>query len=374
MINDILKNNQGQLNITEIKQLIDKCILVLDSAEKYMSEYRQDNATKQSALEKMYNAQLNSYDQATLLNAFNSDKQNISEQALKMKTMEALKEGYALISELSALIMNRPIEYTILTSGRVSGEHVLGQSTLTLDQLLDESSLEFSKAGGIGLKVTATKKNIESALRSLKLEQQMDQRLNNRSVFSNMKLMQLNDNQKNTWSDLVEIGENASAKVLNDKGNWVRSTKYGLNFGVISESFMELYRNKITPTRGYNLIHSFYYNLLEKGRNNLAYYKGPDVSYIDDFGNRKNEQIKSLTAYTGKGRFDIATLSNVLFPLRKLQSIFSDSTIMEEQLTEKLQQEFTAKSGEGDRPWNQTVSEEVHGFLDDVFGMNYYST
>jgi hypothetical protein len=43
-----------------------------------------------------------------------------------MKTMEALKEGYALISELSALIMNRPIEYTILTSGRVSGEHVLG--------------------------------------------------------------------------------------------------------------------------------------------------------------------------------------------------------------------------------------------------------
>jgi hypothetical protein len=56
MINDILKNNQGQLNITEIKQLIDKCILVLDSAEKYMSEYRQDNATKQSALEKMYNA------------------------------------------------------------------------------------------------------------------------------------------------------------------------------------------------------------------------------------------------------------------------------------------------------------------------------
>jgi hypothetical protein len=52
---------------------------------------------------------------------------------------------------------------------------------------------------------------------------------------------------------------------------------------------MELYRNKITPTRGYNLIHSFYYNLLEKGRNNLAYYKGPDVSYIDDFGNRKNE-------------------------------------------------------------------------------------
>lgn len=373
MIQSILKNNKGQLDIEKIKKLINDCIITLDSAQQYMREYKKEGAIKSSALRQMYNTQLEKYGKEKLMNAISEDKKNINEEMLKKKTMEALKKGYALISELSALIMDRPIEYSIITAGRVSGEHVLSQSTLTLDQLLDDSSLEFSKAGGIGLKVVAAKKDIESALKSLKTETKMDQRLNNRNIFANAKLMQLNTNQKNMWSDLVEIGENASTKVQNDKGNWVRTTKYGLNFGVITESFMGSYRNKMTSAGGYNLIHSFYYKLLEKGRNNLAYYKGPDISYIDDFGNRKNEQIKSLTSYTSKGRFDIATLSNVLAPLKDLESIFSDSTLIQENLNERLAQEFTAKPREGDRPWNEAVSAEVHAFLDETFGMNHFT-
>ena len=374
MIQSILKNNKGQLDITQIQELINDCILTLDSAQRYMSEYRKKGATKSSALQQMYNAQLKKHDQATLLNAISEDKENINEEMLKKKTMEALKKGYALISELSALIMNRPIEYSIITAGRVSGEHVLSQSTLTLDQLLNDSSLEFSKAGGIGLKVIAAKKDIESALESLKTETKMNQRLNNRNIFANAKLMQLNTNQENMWSDLVKIGEKASTKVLNDKGNWVRTAKYGLNFGVITEAFMRGYRKKMTPPKdGYNLIHSFYYELLQEGRNNLAYYKGPDIPYVDDFGNKKNEQIKSLTAYTSKGRFDVATLSNVLNPLKDLKSIFSDPALIQENLNERLAYEFTAKPGEGDRSWNEAVSAEVHAFLDETFGMNYFT-
>ena len=40
MIQSILKNNKGQLDITQIQELINDCILTLDSAQRYMSEYR----------------------------------------------------------------------------------------------------------------------------------------------------------------------------------------------------------------------------------------------------------------------------------------------------------------------------------------------
>jgi hypothetical protein len=83
---------------------------------------------------------------------------------------------------------------------------------------------------------------------------------------------------------------------------------------------MDSYRNGYSGvSSGYGRIHSSYYNMLEKGRNNLAYYKGGDVEYLDSNGKIISEQIKSLTSFTSTSRFDVATLSNVLTPLTHLQ-------------------------------------------------------
>jgi hypothetical protein len=42
-------------------------------------------------------------------------------------------------------------------------------------------------------------------------------------------------------------------------------------------------------------------------------------------------------------------------------------------LMESLNKEFTAENGEGDRKWNEAISSEVHNFLDETFGMNYFT-
>jgi hypothetical protein len=58
------------------------------------------------------------------------------------------------------------------------------------------------------------------------------------------------------------------------------------------------------------------YALLEKGRNNLAYYLGGDIT-----DNGVDYQVKTLSAYGKVGRFDVATLSNVITPLKQILSL-----------------------------------------------------
>ena len=123
-----------------------------------------------------------------------------------------------------------------------------------------------------------------------------------RAVLSKMQTMEMDENDKQVWKDLTSVAEQTRGS-------------YGINYGTAIESFMRYYRKKDSYiASGITSIESkrgIYDDLLEQGRNNLPYYYGGDIEY----GSRHSEQIKSMTGFTRKSRFDVATLSNVLTPL-----------------------------------------------------------
>jgi hypothetical protein len=89
------------------------------------------------------------------------------------------------------------------------------------------------------------------------------------------------------------------------------------NYGQLAESFMEYY---FTPPDDFEDTVEYIYNLLEKGRNNLAYYLGADINA----GSAGLWQIKALSTYGSRGRADVATLTNVLTPLKAIQAMLAN--------------------------------------------------
>lgn len=364
-VNALTAKNQP-LPIEDIIALIDQCVFTLESANKYMKQYSKLE-DKQTALMQMKIAQLQNGNYSDVLKTQLND---ISEQKLKQDTTEALIKGYTLVTKLAELVTNRSLNYTIVIAGSKGQSSTLASSTLTLEELLSDASLDFGKQG-IGLSIRSSQKTIQNALAALNANGTTGNRYKT-NVLSKMKSIQLTNQQSSLWEDLKMIGD--AAVVETDQGK--HKTKYGINYGTVIESFMDVYRNGYNGvSSGYNKIHSSYYTMLEKGRNNLAYYKGGDVEYIDSNGKKISEQIKSLTSFTSKSRFDVATLSNVLTPLTNLQTIFTNyqSNPNESVLMEALNKEFTANPGEGDRRWDDAISSEVHKFLDETFGMNYFT-
>ena len=264
---------------------------------------------------------------------------------LKLKVIDAqlklaLMEGYSTVNLMRAYFFGE-IEYKILSIGKYSGEDVILEAHPTLEDLYKSVTLENSLRGGIKLKITETARQFE---RSVKILENSESQLTMaNSVLNQMSIVQLNEKERNMWKIFVDLKERLDG---------IKGAR--LNFGNMGESFVTYQLEDIEITVD-NI-----YELLEKGRNNLAYYLGADVD---------NFQVKTLSTYGKIGRADIATLSNVINPLQELADIILKGANPAE-VKQTIEEFFTPHNGEGDRPFKDEVSEkvrkEIAGALKDI--------
>ena len=325
--------------INDLIALIEECTETLEKADHYMKEIQRGEET---TLQKMMEAQIEGKPMYANIGA--------AKTALKMQTIQALIEGYSLVTQLREMVTGQSIGYTVV----VGGGTTVAKAELNLEELLSSANLDFGR-NGIGLSIRSTEKQINRMLSRIDKGEDLTSKYK-RAVFSKMQTMEMDETDKQVWKDLTAVAERT-------RGG------YGINYGTAIESFMQYYRNKdsyIASGITSESKRGIYYDLLEKGRNNLPYYYGGDVEY----GSGYSEQIKGMTGFTSKSRFDVATLSNVLTPLQSIKQTlytFRDSGgsgILEEQ----LQQQFTANDGQGDRPCQDAVRNEVQSMLTEMFG------
>lgn len=340
----------GLIDISKILDMVDECIKNLEEAQRYMDEIENHNNT---LLEEMTKAQL----QESGLKR--SASQNV---ALKNKTMKSLMEGYALVTKLREAVTGETIQYNVLL-GHSNAK--VASATLNLEQMLSSANLDFGTTG-IGLSIRTTEKQITNLMKKLNNPNSDLSKIYSKSVFQQMKEVQLNATDKQVWNNLMNMTDAASGKT------------HGINYGNAIESFMEYYRNKDTYVNQgifkQGSKKGIYYNLLEKGRNNLAYYYGGDINYNVN-GQKYSEQIKGMTSYTKRSRIDVATLSNVLTPLKMIRSTMENfSTFGPDILEQQLKEQFTATEGQGDRLFQDEVKQSVESMLDNIFGSQGYSS
>lgn len=350
-ISKMISNSKppGLIDINKILDMVDECIKNLTEAQEYMDQVEQYN---NSLLEKMSKAQLQE----------SGLKMSASENvALKNKAMKSLMEGYALVTKLREVVTGESIKYNIILG---SNNTQVASATLNLEQMLSSANLDFGVTG-IGLSIRTTEKQITNLMKRLNDPNSNLSKSYSKSVFQKMKNVQLNATDKQVWNNLMNMVDTD-----------VR--KHGINYGNAIESFMEYYRNKdIYVNQGIfkqNSKKSIYYNLLEKGRNNLAYYYGGDITYNQN-GQLYSEQIKGMTSYTKRSRIDVATLSNVLTPLKMIRSTMENFAVFgPEVLEQQLKEQFTATEGQGDRPFQNEIKQSVESMLDGIFGPQGYSS
>lgn len=244
-----------------------------------------------------------------------------------------LMEGVAIVELVRQKITGEVIHYKIAAIGLdKQGQEIIVEKHPSLAEVLRQTTLEDSS--GISLKITQTRAQFNELINQLEIEEKEDIIKNN--ALKKMQRVQLNDQQKIIWNLLKEIRV-SSGKVL--------------TYGQIYESLQAYQGEPIT--------HETLFNLVQKGINNLPYYKGPDIDL-----NGTLFQLKTLTTLSQKegaiGRFDIATLSNVLTPLKEIRKMLSPLDI------EKLKKFFNPKQGEGNRKLNQDLSVKIDNIIDDL--------
>lgn len=253
-------------------------------------------------------------------------KKDIIEGYTNQQLKLALMEGYATVNLMRAYFFGE-IEYKILTIGEYSGQDVILEAHPTLADLFKSAS--FDPGSGV-LKITETKKQFEKIMQQLEDDEKKLKMAN--PVLSQMEQVQLSTQDRNMWKMFVDL----KTRLESIQGA-------ALNYGNMAESFVTYQLEDLAMTVD-NV-----YDLLEKGRNNLAYYLGADVG---------NYQVKALSTYGKVGRADIATLSNVINPLKELRTIITNGS-SPSQIAEKIKEFFTAKEGQGDRPFSEAVGVKV---------------
>ena len=341
-----------EMKQSDLYSRISQIISMLNDAENNLKARRE--IKKLQAAAKELKIQLGGYHEGTGTENLEETKAALElanqqlEQAkadLKVKVVNAqlklaLMEGYSTVNLMRAYFFGE-IEYKILSIGKYSGEDVILEAHPTLEDLYKSVTLENSARGGIGLKITETAKQFE---RSMKILENSESQLTMaNSVLNQMSRVQLNERDRNMWKVFVDLKE----RLDGIKGARV-------NFGNMAESFVTYQLEDIEMTVD-NV-----YELLEKGRNNLAYYLGADVD---------NFQVKALTTYGKTGRADIATLSNVINPLKELADIILHG-VNPAEVKQTIEEFFTPHDGQGDRPFKDEVSEkvrkEIEGALKDI--------
>lgn len=332
--------SQGTQEMREDSALIarmDACIKVLEHAAQNL-KYRRALKTVSENLKKANTGtEARNETDRILANArktIDTATNDIKKQANRIELKMALIEGYIIVNKLREYFYE-PIEYKIISIGQASGTNVLLEANPTMAELLSNVQLENSMRGGIALKITETSAQFNATIRNLDQANKRSAMAN--TILSQMKQVQLNPNEQNLWDAFIELKERLSD---------IDGAR--INFGNITESFIS------HLTESEQITVDYVYDLLQKGRNNLAYYLGGDVG---------DYQVKALSAYGKTGRADVATLSNVLNPLRELRMLLTKSG----DITESVKQFFTPGVGQGDRNFSveaeNAIRKEIEGVL-----------
>lgn len=341
-------------NIKTLLQLSQQCISVLETAQNYYKN--QITLDSSSALENMANTQLT---KKPVNRSLQQASSNISKSDLRKKTKQALMAGYTLVNRMRAFSTGEEIQYEIVVAGKK-----LASAHLSMDELLESATLDFSK-NGIALRVARSSKILENLINSIDNDNVDLSKKYNQPMMQNMRYIKMSEQDSHIWQQLVSIKEGLDAEKLKMDIKGIEASGFTLNYGNLIEAFMEYYYNKEEYQFDEEHGLSSYYKLLEKSRNDLAYYYGPDIE-------NQNLQIKGLSTQGSTGRFDIATLSNVLTPLKQIRDLLAHLSSDEQRATvlkEKLKNKFTVGPGAGDRPFKDDIKNIVKNIISEKTGL-----
>lgn len=261
----------------------------------------------------------------------------------------ALMEGYIIVTQLREQLLET-IDYKVLAVGRgADGSPVLFESHPTLQELLSAANFDGSS---FTLRVNLSCNQFQNLL--AQIDQQSKKNVFKHSILNKMSQVQLNSDQASMLENLLNI----SLALSDVKGA-------GMNKGQAIESFEEYFLND-GGNRSSDV--DYIYSLLEKGRNNLAYYKGPDIRSASGLF-----QVKTLSVYGDKdkegssGRFNAVVLSSVLQPLIMIRDELSamKGVLDSSTLTSKI---FLEKEGEGDHLFEEKVGRVVKNVIKQEIG------
>lgn len=334
------ESSKLKFDIQPLKDRVDKCIFILEQAKLELAA-RQTVKTKKNLLASLNKNPPDNYVETLqeakdslkiAQDALEEVKQQVKENASRQDIRWAIMEGYTIVTLLREKIVGEKIDYKIMATGvDGSGQEVLLESNPSLAEVLMASKLDPTS---MSVRLTITQHQFQKMLTDLDHSDSVKSLRN--SVLSKMKRVQLDNDQAKMWDTFVAIREGLET---------IEGAR--TNFGQLTESFVEYMESDEEITDTLDTI----YSLLEKGRNNLAYYLGADVNASSLW------QVKALSVHGSTGRADVATLTNVLNPLREISSFLG--TLTGGALILALQQFFTPSKGQGDRPFDEKVGEKV---------------
>lgn len=331
---------QNSYDFEDLKERIDTVINVLNEAK---IEYR--------AKQQLIHLKKNNVDSASDMwknaeQALADARQNlIDKEYTRNRIASALRQGYIIIVQLREQITGEKIRYEVIATGNVNGNPVLLRGDPSLADILRASNLD---TRNFALRVTMTEKQFNTVLKSLEAKGTAKDLKN--SVLNKMAKIQLSAEQQVMWSRLSESKQQLEEKVH-------------LNYGQISEAFVE-YLN----TDNFNIDNiDQVYSLLEKSTNVLKYYKGPDVVGKSENGSQDLMQVKALSllgksneSQSAIGRFDVATLTNVLNPLTEIRKMIDT---VESTYPQDLENYFKASEKEGERKFKPELEQTIKSTL-----------
>ena len=329
-IESLLSGKEVSITDSKIIKRINVCIRILTEASKVLKA--QENFKRK---QQQYKESLDKKNDKTLQKKITQDfqkagkaldkiKQSVSKKYNRKEIRLAIAEGYIIVTQIREQL-NETIDYKIMSVGYDGEKAVLFESQPTLAQVLSATQFD-SSSFALKLEMTASQFNT-----ILKMSQDTDKisKVKN-SVLAQMKRVTLTTEQENMWNVFLETKKSLD----NIQGAM-------LNYGQLVESFEEyLICSKEDPQMEEI---DYIYSLLEKGRNNLAYYLGADVDKY---------QIKTLSTLGSIGRADVALLTNVLNPLTQIKE-----KIVEFNTNPNLLKNYFQKTSktQGDRPFEKEL-------------------
>ena len=338
-IESVLSGKEVSITDSKIIKRINVCIRILTEASKVLKA-QENFKRKQQQYKESLGKENNKTLQKKIIQDFQKAdkalgkiKQSVSKKYNRKEIRLAIAEGYIIVTQIREQL-NEAIDYKIMSIGYDGGKTVLFESQPTLAQVLSATHFD-SSSFALKLEMTASQFNT-----ILKMSQDTDKisKIKN-SVLAQMKRVTLTTEQENMWNIFLETKKSLD----NIQGAM-------LNYGQLVESFEEyLICSKEDPQMEEI---DYIYSLLEKGRNNLAYYLGADV---DD-----KYQVKTLSTLGSIGRADVALLTNVLNPLNQIKE-----KIVEFNTNPNLLKNYFQKTSktQGDRPFEKeletVIKEEI---------------
>lgn len=331
----------GAIIDSSLQTRISQCIAILEAAKEELSAKNtvvakfkavQSITIARDGAEALVAAQ-EALNQAQI--ALNQAKARVSSNYTRRQIRLAILEGYAIVTILREQLTGETIDYKIMTMGEDGeGNDVLFSAQPTLAQVLSSASLDTKT---FSLRITATQHQFQKLLVNMDAAEPVIGLRN--SILKQMQVIQLDSAQADMWATLKKI----QASLSQIEGAFT-------NYGQLAESFMEYY---FIPPDGLEDTVEYIYSLLEKGRNNLAYYLGADINT----GQGGLWQVKALSVYGSRGRADVATLTNVLTPLKEILRMITNIQIVGKQALIDYFQPHSAT--QGDRPFSEKLETKV---------------